>query len=74
MYGLPPLPNRVIILMVDKLVELLRGIPLGEPQKDTRDEEVDVMVHPGVGNLVVLDHPNTPHKGSRQRILMLKAW
>ena len=69
-----PMLNRVVIIVVEKLVEFVWGIPLGETQKDAGDEEVDAVVDPWLGNLVVLKNPNTHHKGRRQQITILKAW
>ena len=58
------------ILVVDIL---LWEVPLGETQMDVGDEVVDAVVDPRVGMLVVLDHPNTPHKGNKQEATILKA-
>ena len=69
-----PMLNRVVIFVVEKLLEFVWGIPLGETQKDVGDEEVDAVVDPWVGTLVVLDHSSTPHKSRRQQITILKAW
>ena len=63
----------MVILAVHKLVELVWGVPLLETEKDAGDEEVDTMVDPQGGTLVVLDRPTTPYKGSRQQITILKA-
>ena len=70
LYGLQPTPSRAEILVVDILVW---GVSLRETPKDTGDKEVDVVVDPQVRILVVLDHPRTPHRGSKQEVTIRKA-
>ena len=41
------------------------GVPLGEPQKDAGDEDVDVVVDPRVRTLVVVDHSITSDRCNR---------
>ena len=61
------------ILVVDILVVLICGVPLGTTQKDVGDEVVNVVVDPLIRMLVVLDHPSTPRRGIKQEATILKT-
>ena len=52
---------------------LVWGVSPRETQKDVGEKVVDAMADPQVGMLVVLDHPSTPRKGSKQEAIILKA-
>ena len=68
-----PLFSRVEILAVEILAVLVWRTPPGETQKDVGDEVVDAVADFRVGMLVVLNHPSTPRKGSKQEATILKA-